>query len=222
VTIVGIINNAGKILLQSGSDGVHFDYTDLIVTGGGTVKLKGGGTIQMSDSPNNRIYSTQSGSTLENVDDSIIGAGQIFSYSGLTLQNDAAGVINANAAVNSLNINNITINNAGLTEATATGGVALSSMTLDQSSGGTLSAAGGNVSVANSKIKGGTLQTTGASVIQTVGGGTLLDGSGALPVSISAGSTFQVNDNTKLAILGLITDAGEIAIGTATRPAAST
>ena len=49
---------------------------DLVVGGGGTLTLSGGGTIMMSNSLQNRIHGG-SGSTLSNVDNTIVGAADL-------------------------------------------------------------------------------------------------------------------------------------------------
>ena len=86
-TLVGPINNAGTLLIDSAGNG-----TDLIVgTGGAT--LNGGGIVQLTNSTANRFYGTTGATTLNNVDNTIRGSGQL-GANQLTLTN--TGTIEAN------------------------------------------------------------------------------------------------------------------------------
>src|SRR5438445_12137964 len=86
----GTINNTGTILINAGAN-----FTDLRIADGTT--LTGGGSVILSDSPNNRIFGTvNSGAeTLTNVNNTISGAGQIGASNSIEFINQAAGVINA-------------------------------------------------------------------------------------------------------------------------------
>ncbi len=211
----GTINNQGTIWLTSGQDGVHYDNTDLIVgTGsGGTVTLTGGGKITLGNSGANRIYSTNSGTTLDNFNNTISGGGQIYSYYGyMNLVNESAGTIYSSSWNNALNINNIVVTNKGLIASINMGGLVLNSMTLNQSGSGSLRASSGNVYIAGADIIGGALASSAYYTIQASGGGSTLDGSGALPVTITVGSTVQVNDGQNLTLAGTIANSGTLAL----------
>ena len=211
----GTINNQGTLSLNSGQDGVHFDNTDLIVgTGnGGTVALTGGGKIILSNSGANRIYSNNSSTTLDNVNNVITGGGQIFSnYNYMNLVNEAAGYIYASSWNAQLNINNIVVTNKGLVASTNTGGLALNSMTLSQSGAGSLRALAGNVYIAGADIIGGVLASSGYYMIETSGYSSTLDGSGTLPVTIAVGSNVLVNDGQNLTLAGTIANNGTLAL----------
>ena len=160
--------------------------------------------------------------TLENVDNAIQGAGQIgggyYVATGFNLINDAQGVIDANSPLQPLIINTPSLANSGLLEATAAAGLTFSAgQTVDQSEGGTILAAGGNVNFQfHNIVKGGTLTSISGSEI--VSYGLNLDGTGALPVTITAGS--QIVDNTNLylftdgGLTGRIVNQGTIQVGT--------
>ena len=67
----GKITNTGLVNLQSGGNA-----TDLVVQSS-TVTLDGGGTISLSDNGSNRIYGASGSNVLDNVDNLIVGAGEI-------------------------------------------------------------------------------------------------------------------------------------------------
>jgi len=207
------INNAGTLALKSTTT-----YVDLIFKN--NVSLTGGGNLTLSDTtPYNRIYSNTAGSVLDNVDNTISGAGTISQNSGLTLKNEAAGIIDA-TGTNALGLQTLgTVVNNGILRSSNTtagnGGLWFQNTTIDNtgnSNGGRITALGANthVDLYNSTIKGGTLTTSGGGVIQTATGysGTL-DGSTA-QVNITSGSTFLANNSSNTYLSGTINNAGTI------------
>src|SRR4029077_17905549 len=164
----GTINNSGTILLNSTGN-----FTDLRIADG--TMLTGGGSVILSDSPNNRIYgTTNSGTeTLTNVNNTFSGAGQIGVSNSIEFINQAAGVINATSGTNALIIspttNSTVVNpngggfvNQGLLEATAAGGLVLNGGQFNNT-GGVILADGGTSQVQvinNTSVTGGTLRTT--------------------------------------------------------------
>ncbi len=161
VNVYGNIINDDVITLASTGD-----QTNFIVNG--QVTLSGAGTFTLTDSAANRIYSNAPNSTLDN-QETINGAGQLFSNGDLTLVNDTTGVVDATGN-NALDINNITVENLGLLELTAgTGGLEFVSETIDNTDAGAadtgkIAAAGGNVLIENGvHIIGGTLSSVSGS-----------------------------------------------------------
>ena len=90
--LLGTINNQGNILVNAGTFNSELitDAAHVTLTGGGTVTLStaGGGGLAY-------IYQQASGYTLENVNNTIQGAG-IIGNNGLSFLNDAAGTVLAN------------------------------------------------------------------------------------------------------------------------------
>ena len=112
----GAITNAGTIVMNAAGSNA-----DLVVGGGGTLTLSGGGTIMMSNSLQNRIHGG-SGSTLSNVDNTIVGAGQIFSLSQLNNQGTIIGNQTTGLQIQS---GVATTDNTGTLEATGGGALVL-------------------------------------------------------------------------------------------------
>ena len=214
VNVYGDITNDDVITLDStGGD------TDFVVNG--AVTLSGAGALILSDSATNRIYSNTGGSTLVN-QETIEGAGQIFSNGNLTLVNDAAGVVDATGD-NALNIGNITVKNLGLLESTTgTGGLALSQTTIDNTDGGAvdsgrIAAEGGNVLIQSGvDVIGGTLSSAAGSEIEVVSTGSVLDGSQSAAIDIAAGAAIAVDNGANLTLKGVIQNDGQIQLDDAT------
>src|SRR4029077_3431888 len=128
----GTITNTGTISINSTGN-----FTDLRIAL--KMMLTGGGSVILSDSPNNRIFGTANARTepLTNVNNTISGAGQIGAGNLIEFINQSAGVIDATSSTNALIItptNDSTLVSAngggfvnqGLLEATAAGGLVLS------------------------------------------------------------------------------------------------
>jgi hypothetical protein len=194
------------------------DATDLVIAG--TVTLQGSGNVTLFDAGTfnrNRIFSNTGGSVLDNVDNTIAGAGEIYSNNDLSLTNEAAGVIDATGTT-ALEIDHITVTNNGLLEATNTGGLEIVTATVNNSgngNGGHIEAVGSgdNVYLDGADIVGGSLSTAIGGLIETSGNGGQLDGSTAsAPVVITTGSTVQVTNATGLSLLGTITNNGTLSL----------
>ncbi|MBV9860284.1 MAG: hypothetical protein JO038_09310, partial [Alphaproteobacteria bacterium] len=215
--LYGTIDNAGTISVDSTGDN-----TDLRASDGTT--LTGGGTVLLSDNPNNRIFGTgNSGSeTLTNVNNTIAGAGQFSASNRIEFINEAGGTIDATGASHSLVITPTTNSsvatpngggfvNAGLLEATDAGGLVLNGGGFNNK-GGTIKAVGSGNNVylqQGAVISGGLLTTSGGGLIEVATGQSgSLDGSsqGALT---NAG-TFLVADNGALFLSGVIDNTGTI------------
>jgi hypothetical protein len=194
-------SNAGTLDLASGGN-----TTELIVAAS-TLSLTGGGTVVLSDTPPNYIVGASASSVLNNVNNTIKGAGH-FGNGTLTFVNGAAGVVNAND-VNTLVLNtgSAATLNSGLLEATGSGGLILNSV-VNNGATGKITAAGGNVYLQGGTIQGGTLTTTGGGNIVENGSGTL-DGS---TNTVTNTGTVAVADNTTLRLLGTIANTGTLAL----------
>ncbi|MGO9269271.1 MAG: beta strand repeat-containing protein, partial [Terriglobia bacterium] len=191
------ISNAGNISMNSASH-----LTDLILNAS-TVTLSGGGTLTLSNSIDNRIYSTAS-STFVN-QETIQGAGQLGIGGGgfgFALDNTGTGTIDANQS-NTLFVspgNGVT--NTGTLEATAGGTLELDSGTYTNAGGTVLADGSGSaVVLVGATINGGTLTTTNGGVIEagTFGNDTLNG------VTISSGSTYTLPNDTSTQLQGTIT-----------------
>jgi hypothetical protein len=213
IYLQGTLDNAGTLWLDSNGDS-----TSLILEGT-TNTLTGGGTVLLSDNPNNRIFGAGGTTdTLINVNNTIEGAGQIGINNGnnpLALTNEAAGVIDANAANYSLVIETggPAVVNDGLMEATNTGGLVFYGDTIDQTGGGKMLASGaGNVYFeVGADILGGTLRgTLGGEFIVTNGGASFGNSSSSV-LTIAAATTVQVADNNNLFLSGTLDNIGTLA-----------
>lgn len=100
----GPVTNAGTISL--GSTG---SFANLVI--GADTTLTGGGTVSLTDSLNQ--ITSNSAFTLFNIDNSIKGAGAIAS-SNLSLDNQAAGTIDANVFSNPLSVAVASLSNEGV------------------------------------------------------------------------------------------------------------
>jgi hypothetical protein len=142
----------------------------------------------------------------------ISGSGDI-GGGGLTLANQAKGVINASGAnALILDTGKAVVSNAGLIEATGSGGLSLLGDTVDDSSGGRISVANNSiVNLIGATVIGGGLIGAGSGVFQTsaTGNDSTLNGEHAA-VLISA--TVDVVDGSLLNIEGVINNTGVIAL----------
>ena len=153
--LLGTINNQGNILLDGGSG----NNSDLEIDSG-TVTLKGGGTVTLSTASgggNAIILQAAGGLTLENFNNTIQGAGLI-GDNGLSLLNDAAGTLLANAPGQTLLINGAgTVTNNGTFQANAGSALQVGVVTsFTNFSGNTL--AGGTWNVYGTMANPGTIQ----------------------------------------------------------------
>jgi hypothetical protein len=201
LNVLGTINNTGTITLNSGNDA-----TNLIVNSA-TVMLSGGGMVALSNNGGNQIYGELAGDVLDNIDNTISGAGQL-GAGQLTLTN--AGTIDANqGGALVINTSGNVVTNTGTIEDTGTGGLVILNTYV---SGGTINASGSGASIFlnGGAIGGGAILATAAGdVIQTIGGGGTLDGSNK---ALNNTGVVQVNDGTTLTLLGTIDNTGTITL----------
>ena len=206
LVVAGNISNAGQIQISAAAN-------NTFLTISGAVSISGGGTVTLSSSNGGIpvINQTGSGAVLTNVNNTFLGIGQI-GNNGLTLVNQAAGIVNANGG-GTLSLNSASIMNTGLLESTA-GALAISTIT--NNSGGTISATGaGTVQLVNgANIQGGAISTTGGGVLGAAANNNVtLDGSthGALTIA----GTYTGANNTSTFALGTINNTGSILVSAA-------
>ena len=137
-TVGGTLANTGLITLAASSG-----RASLVVAG--AVTLTGGGEIFLGDNANNIIVGTSPSAVLDNIQNTIAGAGHL-GNGALTLINEAAGKIESEEPSTRLVIDTgaNTIVNAGLIEATRAGVTILSPV----NNSGILKAEGANLTVA--------------------------------------------------------------------------
>jgi len=181
--LIGTITNNGTLTSPNG----------FVQVTGGDVTLQGGGTVVLQTDA--FIQQASGGLTLHNVDNTIQGAGQI-GVNGLSLDNQASGIINATGALTLTGGGTVT--NAGLLEAT-TGGTLQINNTVNNSSN--ITANGGTVLI-SSTINGGTLGAINGGSIATNSTATLNG------VTISSGTNYNTGGVTNL--VGTITNNGTL------------
>ena len=196
------IANAGKITIDD-STGV----AALGIAADQTVILTGGGTVTMNDTTGAAAALVQggAGSTLTNVNNTIQGSGQLGFGNGLTLVNQAGGVVNGNQTGRVLYINPYAgVTNQGLMEATTGGSLNFSQTIPVNNSGGTISSSGtGSTVVLIGITQGGTLTTSGGAFMQ--GEGTL---DGVTHGAVNNQGTFSVPAGHTTSLMGTINNTG--------------
>jgi len=207
-----VVDNPGTIAVSAGSD-----PTILLFNYFGNTTLDGGGTIALSDNPDNVIDAY---TILFNVNDTISGAGVISGF----LFNEKHGVVDATGTNNQLSLSYITLN-SGLLEATGSAGLALNGYVLN--SGGTVFAnAGSQIDITEAEIFDGALTTSGTGVINVQSFGLLLgsagnvvSNAGEIVVSGAAGSAtlaagYTLVNTGAIVVAGGSNVAGLIDVGT--------
>ena len=188
-------------------------FTDLHISG--TVELAGGGTLAMSNSPNNRIYATGIDTLINDAGNTIQGAGEVgINNTGFAFFLNNKGTINANqsAALQVAPTDRVGgVVNSGTLEAAAGGTLLLTGGTFNNTGSGLILATGSGsvVDFNGSTITGGTLTTQSGGAIQNSGTATL-DGTTNSP-TISNGSTVTLLNGTSTTLMGTITNKGTIA-----------
>jgi hypothetical protein len=203
-TLLGTLTNQGNVQLNAGSG----SNTNLDIAG--NVTLQGGGTVTLnSGDANGSAFVQQSGGsfTLTNFNDTIEGYG-IIGHGGLTLVNDAMGIIDANAPGQTLLLNGSGgVSNADVLEATNGGTLQITILVDD--AGGAITANGGAVLIdGGGTLHGATLTTVNGGTLGTDGAATLDGSAGA--IILTSGSTYTGALGTTTTLLGTITNQGNI------------
>jgi hypothetical protein len=213
LTLDHTITNKGSLELNSinNATGLRINTS--------TVSLTGAGKLLLSDNGSNYISSTNSTAPYDkliNVNNVISGSGQ-FGNGALSVDNQAAGIINATGTAAALVINTGggSFSNEGLIEDTGPAGLQINNGTIILNTG-TIAAfgAGSHVDLnnANTTIEGGKVSTSGGGVIQSTNIGTL-DGLSHGAITITTGSQILANNNTDLYVDGSIVNQGTITLG---------
>ena len=228
LTLESSVINSGTFSLSAVTGTTTLDVAN-------SVEFFGHGLVTLTDSTKNIIQSDGNTATLENFDNTITGAGFLGNGDvNLTLQNDFAGIINANGK-NALVIDTgaTSVKNDGIMEAGSTGGLTLESnvtntgflialatapVVLDDitvtNTGAVVEAtgSGGHIDLEQGAfIDGGTVSTVVGSKINTTAGDTGSSGDTIDATVINAGSIVLV-DNSQLTLGGLVHNTGTIAL----------
>ncbi len=185
-------------------------YNSALVIGGPTITLNGAGTILLGNADDsNIIVAGTAGDQFVNVNDKIVGAGQIGAGSALAFVNDAGGVVDASAS-NQLIINtgSLTASNAGIFEATKGSGGLVLQTAINDGTTGKIEASGGNVLLNGATILGGTLSSTAGSSVQ-VETSSGLDGTAH---AVTNAGSLVVNTGETLSVLGTLNNTGVLSL----------
>lgn len=215
LAIGGLFRNTGSINSSSNSTGVSIEILS-------DTTLSGGGKVVLSDSASNAISVSAGYCSLTNNDNTISGAGSIGQGSGsFTLINKANGIINANAATNTLTlVHGINVFNEGVIEGTTAAGLTIETDITNirllealgtnakvvirnaqvTNTGGTIlaSGSGAHVDIEDATIHGGTLATAGASAhIDVFGASTLANLTNTTTINIIDGASVVLAETIK-------------------------
>lgn len=197
----GNISNAGQIVVNE--TGGHNTFLSI----GGAVNLTGGGTVTLNTAQagGTAIINQSGGQTLTNVNNTLQGTGVIGS-DGLSVINQAGGIINANAT-GTLVVNTGAFSNQGLLEATS--GLLQLQNNYNNSGGRILSSGSGAiVQLVSATVQGGTLTSANGGTLGVPSGTSVLDGSSQGILTI-AGS-YTVADGSTTLLKGTINNTGTI------------
>lgn len=198
LTLEGVINNTGTINLAAAST----NLTNLILSGE-TVTLQGKGKVVLSNFSANRIYGNSGVFTLNNLNNTIIGGGQIgagqmqFTNGGTIKATGTAGMTVSLGSGIGTNMA------SGVMEATGTGGMTFSSGYISNLgriialNGSSLTFNGATVSNnANGVLTGGTWSAVSTAQLTTVSlaGGAVTDDAATIILS-GTKSVFQAGNN---------------------------
>ncbi|HEV2363292.1 MAG TPA: hypothetical protein VGS12_03745 [Caulobacteraceae bacterium] len=198
----GAINNTGTININSSGN------TTSLVINAALVTVSGGGKIKLTDNGQNRIVGGVSGATLELSNNEVTGSGLV--GTGLFIVLDASGALKGLGALNPLIVNSPGVTNNGIIKASGAAGLTIQSTTVTSGTGAFKGNSGSFVSLQSADCVGGTMKSGPSGQIQTVDRGSLFDGAGSHPVTITG--KVAVLNNTSLNIQGAIdiTSAGGI------------
>ena len=226
LSLRGVINNTGSINLDGGATATSIILIG-VSTSASTTTLEGGGQVKLSDSSLNSLdvegTSPATKITLNNVNNTISGAGTIGVSGDLTLNNETLGIINATGVTNSLILDG-PVSNAGLMEATGAGHLRIDAENAgnaeDIANTGVIAANTGSiVTLEAGTITGGTLKTSGTGAIQVTTSGSsfvVFDGSNQIVhtnAMINIEGNVEVSNGSTLGMAGTIRNTGDILDG---------
>ncbi len=230
LTLMGTINNTGALKVNSTGD-----QTTLYVGNGATVvtTLQGGGTVTLADSAHNSdaIILGDNGATLDNVNNTIQGEGQIGVGHALNVTNEAAGLVDANVSGEALtfSLGGSTLTNDHLLEATNGATLQITSAMVNNT-GSSITASGANsqLGFASATVNnaGGSITASGAGTQITLNSATLQGGAvtgklsvlgnsgldGASDGTLTYSGAATVNDGAALTVTGTVANQGSIAL----------
>jgi YVTN family beta-propeller protein/adhesin HecA-like repeat protein len=199
--LLGQINNTGLIQLNAAAN-------NTLLIAEGPVSLTGTGTVSLSSTPGQgtaALATANGAQTLTNVGNILQGSG-VIGWNGLGVVNQ--GSINATGSVT---LNPSSLTNQGLLEATGAGFLQVSTSVVN--AGGSIVANGASAAVqfANGiTIQGGILNGVSGGFVGSSSGNVLnVDGT-ANAVSIPAGATYTVGNNSTTNIFGTINNNGTV------------
>jgi hypothetical protein len=223
LSLQGVINNTGSINLDGGATATSINLLDTS-TSATTVTLEGAGQVKLSNSSLNSLdEGAGTKITLNNVNNTISGAGTIGVSGDLTLNNETLGIINATDAANSLILDG-PVSNAGLMEATGAGHLRIDAENAgnaeDIANTGVIAANTGSiVTLEAGIITGGTLKTSGTGAIQVTTSGSsfvVFDGSNQIVhtnAMINIEGNVEVSNGSTLGMARTIRNTGDILDG---------
>ncbi len=195
---------AGTLSLNSAG------YNSTLVVDATMLTLNGAGEILLGNgSGGNLIVAGAAGDVLVNVNDRIVGAGQIGDGSTLGFTNQASGIVDANVS-NQLVINtgSAIASNAGIFEATAGGGGLVLQTAINNGTTGRILASGAEVFLNGATILGGTLNSTAGFSVQ-VETNSALDGTAN---KVTNAGSLVVNSGETLSVLGTLNNTGVLSL----------
>lgn len=196
----GIINNAGVIRIDAGASSTYLQPV------GGLVSLTGGGTIELSDSPNNWIYRADASGSLVNVDNIIRGSGHLSWSSTPTPITNHALIIADQPTRLEVHPNSALFTNTGTMQAANGGTLRLNGGEYLNVDGVIEALAGSTVELnGNAIITGGVLDTADTGVIAVTNSTPRL-------VDLTQAGLLTINNNRTLQLEGVIHNTGTIQI----------
>ncbi|HPF40936.1 MAG TPA: hypothetical protein P5081_09495 [Phycisphaerae bacterium] len=197
----GAVDNAGVLTMGSTGSATYFRLV------GGAVELTGGGTILLTDSGTNYIYQ-ESGGALNNIDNTIRGAGRIGWTSSPTNINNAGNIVADQATPLEIQGGGSAVfTNTGVVRAENNATLVFTSVNGDNSDGLVEALDGSTVSITSSTISGGTLSTTGSGAIES---GNAQAGVSGAAQTVNVTGTIRVPNGRSLYMNGTIHNTGEI------------
>jgi len=218
LSLRGVINNTGSIDLDGGATATSINLIETS-TSATTVTLEGGGQVNLSDSSLNSLdVEGTTKVTLNNVNNTLSGAGTIGASGDLKLNNETLGIITT--GTNNPLILEGPVSNAGLIEATGAAGLTIDAGNAEDianTASGVIEANTGSlVKLEAGIITGGTLKTSGTGAIQITTSGSsffVFDGTNQVVhtnTMINVAGNVEVSGGSALALLGTIRNTGDI------------
>jgi hypothetical protein len=186
-TLEGAIVNTYQIDVGNGP--ASSGSSSLLIGAGGATLTGGGEVLLGGQSPENNLSGLTSAATLTNVDNTILGTGEV-GAGQLTMINEAHGVIDADYAL-VIDTGAAAVANAGLIEATGRGQLTIEGV-IDNAAGGRVEGlADGAITLEGATIEAGAISLDGqagdASLIIGAGGATLTGGA----LTLAAGNAIE-------------------------------